>query len=168
MNQDEQTKNLKMKIQDIIQTIDTHKGQNLNAIFGKSLKVKKGVVDNVEKITSLVIRGGIEYDNTKAVQEGRENGTLPSENAGLPWGEWVQYPVHIAHKETDYCRFYPASGADIFTGKEFVPKVEYYLNGEQVDKSVVEPLCLASEFRKSDDKPLCYTIKADNVKAILI
>jgi hypothetical protein len=58
---------------------------------------------------------------------------------------------------------------DISTGGEFIPKTEYYLNGEVVDKSVIEPLCLASEFRKpSDDKPLCYTIKAENVKAILI
>lgn len=157
-----------MKIQDIIQVVENHKGQNLNAVFGKELKTRKGVSDLVEKVTTLTIRGGIDYENTKAVQEGREDGSLPSENAGLPWGQWVQFPYHIAHKETDYCRFYPASGVDISTGGEFVPHVEYYLNGELTTKQVIEPLCLASEFPKHNEKPLCYTIKADNVKAILI
>jgi hypothetical protein len=158
-----------MKIEEIKSIIKTRKGQNINAVWGKSLKTRKGVEDVVEKVTSIVVRGGIEYDNMGVVKDGREDGSLPEENAGLPWGEWVEYPFHIAHKDQDYCRFYSASGVDISTGGEFIPKTEYYMNGEVVDKSVIEPLCLASEFRKpSDDKPLCYTIKAENVKAILI
>lgn len=157
-----------MKIQEIIQTIETRKGQNITAVWGKPLKTRKGVNDVVEKITTIIVRGGIEYDNTKVVQEGRENGSLPSENAGLPWGEWVQYPYHIAHKDQDYCRFYSASGVDISTGGDFIPKTEYYLNGELTTKDAVQTLCLASEFRTNEEKPLCYTIKADNVKALLV
>jgi hypothetical protein len=158
-----------MNITEIKNIIKTRKGQNINAVWGKPLKTRKGVEDVVEKVTSIIVRGGIEYDNMGIVQEGRDNGTLPEENAGLPWGEWAEFPYHITHKDTDYCRFYSASGVDISTGGEFVPKTEYYLNGELVDKATIEPLCLASEFRKpSDDKPLCYTIKAENVKAIII
>lgn len=168
-----------VKIEEIKNTLKSHKGQNLSVILGKKLKTRKKILevsvigDNqeilhgeapvVEKVTSIVIRGGIEYDNQKVVVEGREDGTLPEENAGLPWGQWVEYPFHIEHKGSDYARFYAASGLS------FEPKVEYYLNGELTTKAVVEPLCLASEFRKSDDPmPLCMTIKADNVKAIIL
>lgn len=168
-----------MKIEEIKNIIKSHKGQNLSVIIGKQLKTYKKVLDImsvgqneeicygsapvVEKVTSIVIRGGIEYDNQKVVIEGREDGTLPAENAGLPWGQWVEYPFHIEHKGSDYARFYAASGLS------FEPKVEYYLNGKLSTKAVVEPLCLASEFRKSDEPlPLCMTIKAENVKAILI
>ena len=168
-----------VKIEEIKSVIKSHKGQNLSVILGKQLKTRKRILDSamigdneititgeapvVEKVTSIVIRGGVEYDNQKVVVEGREDGTLPEENAGLPWGQWVEYPFHIEHKGSDYARFYAASGLS------FEPKVEYYLNGELTTKAIVEPLCLASEFRKSDDPmPLCMTIKADNVKAIVL
>lgn len=168
-----------VNIEEIKSILKTRKGQNLSVIIGKPLKTRKRVVDSVvigdniqnitkdgplvEKVTTIVIRGGIEYDNQQVVQEGRESGALPEENAGLPWGEWAEYPFHISHKGSDYARFYTASGL------EFQPKTEYYLNGKLTTKAVVEPLCLASEFRKSDEPlPLAMTIKADNVKAILI
>ena len=168
-----------VKIEEIKSVIKSHKGQNLSVILGKQLKTRKRILDSamigdneititgeapvVEKVTSIVIRGGVEYDNQKVVMEGRDDGTLPEENAGLPWGQWVEYPFHIEHKGSDYARFYAASGLS------FEPKVEYYLNGELTTKAIVEPLCLASEFRKSDDPmPLCMTIKADNVKAIVL
>jgi hypothetical protein len=151
-----------MNIVDIKNILSTRKGSNLSAIFGKELKTRKGVTDCVEKVTSIVVRGGIEYDNQKVVIEGREDGTLPSENAGLPWGQWAEYPFHIEHKGTDYVRFYSASGI------AFEPKVEYYLNGELVDKATIQPLCLASEFPNRQDAPLAMTVKAENVKAIII
>lgn len=149
-----------MKIQDIIAKVQTRKGANLSATIHKTLKTRKGVEDVVEKKTSLVIRGGIDYDNIALVQEMRENGALPDENAGLPWGEWIQFPYHIAHKGQDYARFYPASGIDFST------HVEYYKNGNVATKSEVEALCPKSEFPEREDKPLCYTIKAENVVSI--
>lgn len=152
----------KMKIADITNLLFTRKGQNLSAIIGKELKTRKGVTDCVEKVTSIVIRAGIDYDNQALVKEGREDGSLPSENAGLPWGQWVNFPFHIEHKGTDYVRFYSASGL------AFEPKVEYYLNGVLSDKLTIQPLCLASEFPNRQDAPLAMTVKAENVKAILI
>lgn len=151
-----------MNIIDIKNILKAHKGSNLRAIWGKTLKTRKGVTDIVEKVTGIVVRGGIDYDNLSIVKEKRESGDLPSENAGLSWGEWLEFPIHITHKGTDYARFYPASGID------FPVKVEYYLNGELATKEQVEPLCLASEFPKREDTPLCYTVKAENVRAILI
>jgi hypothetical protein len=204
----------KMNIDSIKTLIKTRKGQNLSAVITKSVKTKAAHKANrVEKKTKLVIRGGIDYDNIGVVKEGRENGSLPEQNAGLPWGEWAEFPLHITHKGQDYARFYPASGIN------FTPKVQYFLNGVEVDKSVIEPLCLASEFttRKfilidlcdpneevkklnveevkeflkqwnsvygtafespedfnsplyslEEEKPTCFTIKAENVVDILI
>lgn len=152
-----------MQIADIIAVLETRKGQNLKATFNKTLKTRKGVEQVVTKTTSIVVRGGIEYDNQKVVVEGRESGELPAENQGLPWGEWVQYPFHIAHKGSDYVRFYAGSGLS------FEPKTAYFLDGVQVPKEQVEALCLASEFRKSDEPaPLAMTVKAENVMEIAI
>jgi hypothetical protein len=181
---------LKMEIAEIKNTLKSHKGQNLRVIIGKQLKTKKNIITSgneyvvtdgycqitkekhhplilakpvVEKVTSMVIRGGIEYDNQKVVVEGREDGTLPEENAGLPWGDWAEYPYHITHKGNNYARFYMASGIS------FEPKAEYYLDGKLTTKAKIEHLCLASEFRKSEEPaPLAMTIKADNVRAIII
>lgn len=153
-----------MDIQNIKTIVKNRKGANLSVIIDKPLKTKKAHGGNmVTKVTRIVIRGGVEYDNIGLVQEKREDGSLPSENAGLPWGTWVEYPLHIEHKGTDYARFYPASGI------KFTPEVTYFLNGVEVDKSVVQTICLASEFpAKREEEPLCFTIKAANVKDILI
>jgi hypothetical protein len=153
----------KMNIEAIKTIVKTRKGSNLSVVIEKPLKTKKVHGGNqIKKTTRLVIRGGVEYDNIGLVQEKREDGSLPSENAGLPWGEWAEYPLHITHKGTDYARFYPASGIG------FTPKVAYFLNGIQVEKSVIEPLCLASEFSKNETEPLCFTIKSENVKDIIL
>jgi hypothetical protein len=153
-----------VKIKEIVDTLKAEcpKGSNLSAIFGKQLKTRKGIDSIVEKVTRIVVSSGKTYDNQALVKEGREDGTLPEENAGLPWGQWAEFPYHITHKEQDYVRFYSASGV------AFEPKVEYYLNGVQVDKATIQPLCLASEFPSRTEAPLAMTVKAENVKAILI
>ena len=151
-----------MDIEKVKTLIMGKKGSNLSAVIRKDLKTKmahKG--SKVSKITRLVIRGGISYDNMAVVQEGREDGTLPAQNAGLPWGQWADDTgIHITHKGTEYARMYPASGI------AFTPKVQYFLDGVEVDKSQVESICLASEFPKHDEEPLCFTIKAENIVEI--
>lgn len=149
-----------MDIENIKETFKSKKGANLSVVFDRQLKTRKGVTEAVTKVTRIVARGGVEYDNLGIVQEKRENGELPSENAGLPWGEWVEYPYHIRHKDIDYARFYPASGIG------FKPQVSYYLDGVEVSKDQVQHLCPASEFPKRDEEPLCFTIKAHNVAMI--
>lgn len=154
-----------MDIENIKETFKAKKGANLSVVFDRQLKTRKGVTQAVTKVTRIVARGGVEYDNLGIVQEKRENGELPSENAGLPWGEWVEYPYHIRHKDIDYARFYPASGIG------FKPQVSYFIDGLEVPKTVegwirVRSLCLASEFPKRDEEPLCFTVKAHNVAMI--
>jgi hypothetical protein len=150
----------KMNIQNIVSVLSSNKGSNLKVIWNRPLKTRKGITSKVEKITRIVARGGVEYDNLGIVQEKRENGELPDQNAGLPWGQWANFPYHIEHKGTDYARFYPASGIN------FTPQVQYFLDGVEVDKSQVEPLCLASEFPVDREAPLCFTVKADSVVSV--
>lgn len=150
-----------MEVQDYINIVSEKKGANLRAVWERPMKVLKSAGEvTITKMTSAVVRGGIDYDNIKSVQEGRENGEKPEENAGLPWGEWVAFPFHIAHKGNDYLRLYPASGI------QFTPKVVYFMNGKLVDKDIVEPLCLASEFKVNENIPECFTIKAESLVSI--
>jgi hypothetical protein len=154
---------IEVNITTIKEIIKTRKGANLSVVIERPVKTKAAhKANNIVKTTRIVIRGGVEYDNIGKVQDLRESGELPSENAGLPWGQWAEYPLHITHKEQDYARFYPASGIG------FTPKVTYTMNGVEVPKAVIEPLCLASEFQIREDEPLCFTIKAENVKDIIL
>jgi hypothetical protein len=155
--------NATMNINLIKETIKGRKGANLSVVIVKPLKTKRVHAGNVvEKKTNLVIRGGVEYDNLSVVKEGREDGSLPDQNQGLPWGEWAEYPLHITHKGSDYARFYPASGI------QFPVTTSYFLNGVEVSKDAVKDLCLSSEFPTHKDEPLCYTIKAENVRDIIL
>jgi hypothetical protein len=160
--------NAVMNIEQVRTLILGKKGSNLPAVIHKELKTLKAHKDRkVEKITKLIIRGGIGYDNMKAVMEGRENGTLPEENAGLPWGEWAdEEGIHITHKGSDYVRMYPASGINIATGHKFVPEVSYLLDGKEVPKEEVMDLCQKSEFPDKKEEPLCFTIKLDNLVSL--
>lgn len=61
------------------------KGANIVLEWTRSAKTRKGVTDTILKSVRMVGRVGVEYDNLRAVQEKRESGELPTENAGLPW-----------------------------------------------------------------------------------
>ena len=70
----------------------TPKGANIVLEWSRAVKTRKGVADTIRKNVRMVGRIGIEYDNVKTVQDKRESGKLPTENAGLPWGRWECYP----------------------------------------------------------------------------
>lgn len=131
-------------------------GTHVSVSWQKNLKVRAGVNHVVSKRVKGVFRAGINYDNKADVQAARESGMLPKENAGLPWGQWVQFPYHIGHKGKDYVRLYPASMNLSMT-------VEYFIDGNSASAEDCKALCLASEFRNDKEKPLCLTVAADNI-----
>lgn len=143
--------------------ISTPAGQFVRAVWSRNCKVKKGVTECPVKTVSGVFRVGIDYDAVKDVKDGRENGTLPSESAGLPWGVWRIFPRLINHKETDYVRLYYASGEG---GKLDRIKSVYTLNGKEISREELQAMgiCLASEFRdeKPDEELNTFTVKADS------
>lgn len=138
--------------------LDFKKGTIRTVEYTKDLKTPKGSTDKVTKETVLNARFGVQYDNIKDVQSQREEGILPEENQGLPWGHWSQFPYFISHKDSEYIRLSLVNGTKI--------KSKYFVNGQEVDKATAQSRCLASEF-KSNDKPVeILTIKVENIKAI--
>lgn len=111
----------------------------------------------IEKRTTVTARTGVEYDNVKAVQEKRETGELPEQNAGLPFGEWTVYPYVIRHKGQDYARIYTVKGAKA--------DVEWYCNGRRINDaqalSYLTPSARKKSFGKGDLD--CFTVKMNDV-----
>lgn len=131
------------------------KGQFSRVKWEKTLKTRKNVTDKVQKYSEVTARFGIDYDHMKAVQEKRDLGILPSQNQGLPWGQWIDENF-IGHKGNTYLRIYLIPNNHV--------KSEYFINGMPATKEECEPLCLASEFRKpTDEEPTVFTINTENL-----
>lgn len=140
------------------------KGAFASIAWERACKVRKGVTVKVTKRTEGVVRVGVTYDNVSDVKEGRENGTLPAENQGLPWGVWEKVNLSIIHNETRYFRLYFANGAD---GKRERLNVTYFVDGVETPKEVVQAMgiCLASEFpaEKPDEQLNTFTVKEADI-----
>ncbi len=147
-------KKQKMKASEIVQKLQSRKGQHVGVQWSRVMKTRAGVGSVIIKSTRTFVRAGIDYANLSSVKaEGRDV-------ESLPWGEWVQFPFTIAHKGVDYVRLYPAVFANLR------PVVTYSIDGRVASAEEVRPLCLASEFRDSDDAPKCFTVKAESIVAI--
>jgi hypothetical protein len=148
----------------ILAKIIEHKGQHVPAVWQRSLKTLKGVTQTVTKQTTAFVRAGIDYANLKSVKEGIESGERGEVQPLPSWSEWVQFPFILRHKEngTEYVRLYPAS----FDNLKEKNQVQYFLDGQPATLEQVRPLCLASEFRNSDEPLVCFTLKTESVLAI--
>ena len=118
---------------------------------------------DVRKSVTAVVRSGITYDNVGDVIAGREDGTLPAENAGLPdWQEWVIFPYHLRHtsKGTDYVRLYPAKGGKVMA--------TYTVDGREASRDEVLAMMTPSARAKAEngETPLCFNVKAENVVGV--
>lgn len=132
------------------------KGQFAKIKYQKELKTRAGFKNlSVVKISEVVARFGVQYDNITNVKNDRIQGILPQQNAGLPWGTWRKYPFFIEHKGTDYLRISLANGNKI--------RSVYYVDGKQITKTEASLYCLASEFTSSGSAPDILTIKANNI-----
>ena len=160
LNQEHITKELKME-KTIVKNIitNTNKGAIKSVTFGRELKTLKSVTAKVEKVTTMSARFGITYDNIKNVQTARENGTLPKENQGLPWGEWSEYPYFITHKGVEYMRLYT-------THSNNKTVTRYFVDGKEVDKETAKALCLKSEFSDNSKPMEVVTVKVENIQNI--
>ena len=151
-----------MKALAIVAAVQNKKGQHVLAVwerFAKTLKTSSVVIG---KRTSAYVRAGINYANLGVVKDGIAAGER-GEVESLPWGQWRAgfETMIIDHKDCEYVRLYPA------TFDNLVPTVQWFMNGQPATYEQVEPHLLASEKRKDDDdKPLCFTLKAETVLEI--
>lgn len=122
----------------------------------KELKTYKGITDIIEKHTVFSGRLGVIYDNIAKVQEKRDIGELPKENAGLTWGEWEEYPYFIKNGNKRYLRVSPTSNTKFDT--------VYYKNGVMVTKQDIEPLVTKSNFSTNNSTTIeALTIDINNI-----
>lgn len=134
------------------------KGSFHSMLWERPMKTKKMYSNHVIiKRSYGVVRFGVEYDNMKAVQAKRESGELPAVNQGLRWGTWALYPYFVQHNEKMYLR--------CATSQHNRIQSEYFLDGVKVDKSVVEKMCLASEFHQTDALDV-FTVNVENILSI--
>jgi hypothetical protein len=134
------------------------KGSFSHLIWEKQLPVRKafnGVT--VVKRTQGTVRAGVTYDNMGAVQTKRETGILPSENAGLTWGTWSEFPFFISYKGAQYLR--------VSLDRNNKLESEYYINGVKASKEQAQMYCTKAAF-PDGAKPDVLTIKVDNIISI--
>lgn len=140
----------------------TAKGQFVGCLWQRPMKVKAGVLANVTKTVLTTVQVGVNYENRECVQEARANGEAPAKNAGLPWGEWENFPHTITHKGQRYVRLYPVKDAE---GKPRACKTVYRINGVRATKAQVEAICPKSEF-SSGGATECYTLNENNLRSV--
>ncbi len=141
-------------MKNLIKALQTlQKGSFLSVSIERPIKTLKAFSGHsVTKKTLVTVCSGIEYDKQGTVQDKRESGQLPKENAGLPWGQWKHYPYEIEHKGQSYVRLYIKG----------VPKVAYFIDGKQVTQDKAIEIC-GSNAKSSGSKPDCMTVKLENV-----
>lgn len=117
----------------------TKKGTIRTLTYSRPMKTRKGVEDIITKTTTMQVRFGVRYDNMASTKEGRANGTLPAENAGLaPALKWVDDNFIVNTKNGNLMLRVAFANGNKSTTK-------YYKNGVEVAKETIVPLCLASE-----------------------
>jgi len=133
------------------------KGQFISATFKSEKKPSasfKGT--RLEKIVEGTFRAGINFANLGSVKEGIESGER-GEVQPLPWGEWLQFPYTISHKEEIYVRLYPTENCKL--------KVTYLVDSVEVDREKFLSFLTPSDKARATEgeRPECITIKKSNI-----
>ena len=139
-----------MKIENIL----NKKGTIVTVTSQKEVKVKKGKAP-ITKLSVFQARVGVTYDNMKSVKDKRDNGELPEENQGLPWGNWKVFPYVIEHNGKDYVRFSKVNST-------FHNITRFFRNGMEIDKNEAYEDMLASEKPKGNELDV-FNIPIDNI-----
>lgn len=153
--------NLPAVHQDFLEKLMARRGQIVTVRTRRPLKMRKGA-ETVLKTSDFQCRVGVDYDNIATVKEGRANGELPAENAGLPWGEWAVFPYVIRHtskgstQEELYVRC-----TMLNNGYRKSPVFEL-TDGTVVEKEEAMLMALASEFKEGDDNAV-FNIKLSSI-----
>lgn len=148
-----------MKMDALMKIIEGYKnGTWVSIAWEKELKTRKGIEAIITKKTEAVLRMGVSYDNKASVQEKRENGELPKENQGLPYGTWYMFPMIIEHKGNYQLR--------VTTSENTKYATKYFMDGKEVTKDEIRELVLKSEVESSGERPEVFNIKIENLIAI--
>ena len=150
-------KNLIKTATEILANLLNAKGQFVSVKFQSNVSTAASFKHLViTKITSAVVRSGIDFSNLGSVKDGIENGTR-DEVGSLPWGEWISFPYIIGHKEKTYVRLYPSVNN--------IPNVSYFVDGSEVAKAEILQYLTPSSAKKMLEAkaPECFTLNTTNI-----
>lgn len=137
--------------------IMTRKGQIVTIVSERAMRVRKGQ-QPITKRSEFQCRVGVNYDRIKDVIAKRESGELPKENAGLPWGTWVEFPYVIEHKGEFYVR---CTSLD----NDFYREPLYTRAGDAISREEAQASCLASEFADRDNNDV-FNIRLNSILSV--
>jgi hypothetical protein len=136
----------------------SRKGQIVSVKTRRAVKMRRGQ-PSVYKTSEFQCRVGVNYDNIAKVQEGRAQGDLPAVNAGLPWGEWLEFPYTIAHKNDVFVRC-----TQLNNGFRRAPVFQLE-DGTEVQRDWVQPRALASEFSEGEGSTV-FNIRLSSILSV--
>ena len=116
--------------------------------------LKKGKENGLEKITTFYGRFGVDYANMKSTKEYLQANGLTQPN-GLPWGNWIQAPYFINHKDVVYVRI---SSVNLPNLK---PQTKYIMGGVEYDRQYLIDNKFISA--STHDNPSVISVKLDNI-----
>jgi hypothetical protein len=142
---------------------DLPKGANVLVTWKRPVKLKKAYRNMpFTKLTTMLCRIGVSYDNIQQVQDKRESGELPAANAGLKGFEWIEAPMTLRHIKNGKTYLRLESGT--FKSKA---KVTYEIDGQIVDFANWDHAIMASERPKEKKEGnLTFNVGAENILAI--
>ena len=148
-----------MKITSVEEFVNSIKAGTIHSLkWERPAKVKKSCQDEITKTviaTNIMLKSS--YDNLKRVRHGREDGSLPEENAGIPGFEWVAYPLVLRSVKSGklYLRMETMSNSRFQT--------EWRRNKAIVTKAAIEADLLSSEKRDSEELPIVLNVAIENI-----
>lgn len=141
----------------LIQNLFSLRGQFASIKSRKTAKVRKDVIDVIEKESVFTARVGCSYEKLANVKLLRESGIPP---APRPWGKYVEgfYPYLIEYNNSFYFHFTSING-----NPNCIPKVKWFRNGDEISADEAKTYCLASEFPKNKEEKECFDMNVDHI-----
>lgn len=115
----------------------------------------KGV--SLEKVTSMVVRTGIDFSNLTSVKDGIAAGER-GEVQSLPWGVWAKFPFIISHKGEEFVRLTLAPNSR--------PSTIFKVDGVEVSREEFAKFLTPSDAKGSDKPVEVITVKMKNLLSI--
>lgn len=148
----------------------TSTGQFCRVTFTSEKPAAKHKERKLVKRINGVFRSGIQFKNLGAVKEAIAVGER-GEVKSLPWGQWVEYPYIIEHKGHFYIRLYPPhkrndDGRLVPYWNENQLSIEYYVDGQAVNKEYFNSFLTPSDIKKENRRPECFTVKSENIEVL--
>lgn len=151
-----------MTYEKVLERINTKRGAFRSCVWERPLRTRKAAGDVIvtKRTYGSGLRFGVCYDNMTSTKKGREDGTLPAENAGLKGREWIIPNLTLRSLRTGNTL------VRMSLAQTSAFQTEYFINGRKATKAEVEPLVLKSEV-SSHEMPEVFDLNTDSIIAII-